>query len=250
MENKKIMNFLQGNTEGDFEYPNFSLSSATFNITYILLLGTTAATILGALYPGAHQSTLNKPLADILIIESIVNFIATYFYSFFTKDSAKNKVVTESSVTAFRYMDWALTTPFLISAVALYAGYANRLEDGTYEFNTRALVPIVVYNWLMLLFGYLGEMGKISRQNGLIAGFIFFGLLLWTFWDSFVISNASKGLFAFLVIVWGAYGVFYTLPSQYKTVGYNILDMISKVGFSVFTLGTIINNNLEEAVAP
>jgi bacteriorhodopsin len=244
------MNFFQGNMEGEFEYPNFSLSSATFNITYILLLGTTAATILGAIYPGAHQSALNKPLADILIIESIVNFIATYFYSFFTKDSARNKVVRESSVTTFRYMDWALTTPFLISAVALYAGYANRLEDGTYEFNTRALVPIVIYNWLMLLFGYLGETGKISRQNGLIAGFVFFGLLLWTFWDSYVVSNTSKGLFAFLVIVWGAYGVFYTLPSEYKTVGYNILDMISKVGFSVFTLGTIINNNLEEAVAP
>jgi bacteriorhodopsin len=40
------------------------------------------------------------------------------------------------------------------------------------------------------------------------------------------------------------------LPSSYKTIGYNILDMISKVGFSVFTLGTIINNNLGEVVTP
>lgn len=244
------MNFFQSSKESGFKYPNFNLVSASFNITYILLLGTTAATVLGALYPGAHQSALNKPLADILILESIVNFIATYFYSFFNKDVASNENVSESSVTAFRYMDWLLTTPFLISAIALYAGNSNRLEDGTYEFNTRALVPIVIYNWLMLLFGYLGETGKISRQTGLIVGFIFFGLLLWTFWDSYVVSNASKGLFAFLVIVWGAYGVFYMLPSEYKTVGYNILDMISKVGFSVFTLGTIINNNLEEAVTP
>ena len=234
----------------EFRYPDFNLVSASFNVTYILLLGTTAATILGALYPGAHSNPLNKPLADILILESIVNFIATYYYSFFTKDVAKNTNVNEASVTAFRYMDWALTTPFLISAVALYAGYSNKLEDPTYQTNIRGLVPIVIFNWLMLLFGYLGETGKISRTTGLVAGFVFFGLLLQSFWAGFVESNASKGLFAFLVVVWGLYGVFYMLPSSYKTIGYNILDMISKVGFSVFTLGTIINNNLEEVVTP
>jgi bacteriorhodopsin len=234
--------------EETFRYPNFNFVSSSFNITYILLIGTTAATIIGALYPGAHQSALNKPLADILILESIVNFIATYFYSFFTKDASQNEEVSESNITSFRYVDWMLTTPFLITAVALYAGYANKQEDGTYQFNARGLVPIVIYNWLMLLFGFLGETGRISRVSGLVAGFLFFGLLLQSFWSSYVISNASKGLFAFLVVVWGFYGIFYMLPSSYKTVGYNFLDLVSKVGFSIFTLGAIINNNLEEAV--
>jgi bacteriorhodopsin len=104
-------------------------------------------------------------LADILILESIVNFIATYFYSFFTKDVAKNTNVKEIGVTAFRYLDWALTTPFLITSVALYVGYSNKLEDPTYQTNIRGLVPIVIFNWLMLLFGYLGETGKISRKR-------------------------------------------------------------------------------------
>ena len=235
---------------GEFRYPDFNLVSASFNVTYILLLGTTAATILGALYPGAHSNSLNKPLADILILESIVNFIATYFYSFFTKDVAQNTNVQESSVTAFRYLDWALTTPFLITSVALYAGYSNKLEDPTYQTNIQGLVPIVIFNWLMLLFGYLGETGKINRTTGLVAGFVFFGLLLQAFWAGFVESNASKGLFAFLVVAWGLYGVFYMLPSAYKTIGYNILDLVSKVGFSIFTIGTIINNNLEEVVTP
>jgi len=232
---------------GGFRYPNFNPVSASFNLTYIMLLGTTAATIIGAVYPGAHQSSINRPLADILILESIVNFIATYFYSFFTKDSAQNEQVKESEVTSFRYMDWVLTTPFLITAVALYAGYANKQENPDYQLNIRALGPIIVSNWLMLFFGYMGETGKISRSTGLVTGFIFFGLLLQSFWNGFVVSNTSKGLFGFLVLIWGLYGVFFMMPSSYKTIGYNVLDMISKVGFSLFTVGTIINNNIDEA---
>lgn len=223
-------------------YPRLSPVSASFNVTFLLLLGTTAATIIGAVYPGSHENPKNKILADILIVESVVNFIATYFYSFFVKDAASGNV-QEESVTVYRYMDWALTTPFLLIAISLYAEYLNREADPTRNINWAGLMAPIVINWGMLACGYLGETGVISHTSGLVSGFAFFALLLYTFWNNFVVSDTSKKLFLYFLISWGLYGVMYMLPSNQKTIGYNLLDLVSKVGFSLFTLGTIFANN-------
>lgn len=223
-------------------YPKISAVSASFNLTFLLLLGTTAATVIGAVYPGSHVLSKNKLLADILIIESIVNFIATYFYSFFVKDAASGNV-QEENVTVYRYMDWVLTTPFLLTAVMLYAEYLNREEDPTRQINWSGLIVPVLFNWGMLISGYLGETGAISRTAGLVSGFVFFGLLLLTFWNNFIVSDNSKKIFLYLVISWGLYGVMYMLPTNLKTIGYNLLDLVAKVGFSLFTLGSIFANN-------
>lgn len=225
-------------------YPKLSSVSASFNITFLLLLGTTAATIIGAVYPGSHENPKNKLLADILIVESVVNFIATYFYSFFVKDAASGNV-QEESVTVYRYMDWALTTPFLLIAISLYAEYLNRQADPSRKVNWSGLISPIIFNWAMLLSGYLGETGVISKNAGLVSGFVFFGLVLITFWTNFVVSDASKSLFVYLLLSWGLYGVVYVLPSDQKTIGYNLLDLVSKVGFSLFTLGSIFANNAE-----
>lgn len=223
-------------------YPKISAVSASFNVTFLLLLGTTAATIIGAVYPGSHSLAKNKILADILIVESVVNFIATYFYSLFVKDAASGNV-QEESVTTYRYMDWALTTPFLLIAISLYAEYLNREEDPTRIINWSGLGLPILLNWAMLTCGYLGESGTINRTTGLVSGFVFFGLLLLTFWNNFVVSENSKKLFIYFIISWGLYGVMYMLPSNQKTIGYNLLDLVSKVGLSLFTLGTIFSNN-------
>lgn len=230
-------------THPPYFYPKLSAVSASFNLTFLLLLGTTAATIIGAVYPGSHTLPKNKILADILIIESIVNFIATYFYSFFVKDAASGNV-QEENVTVYRYMDWALTTPFLLTAIMMYAEYLNREEDPTRKLNLSGLLVPVLLNWGMLLSGYLGETGVISRTAGLVSGFVFFGLLLLTFWNNFVVSENSKKVFLYLVVSWGLYGVMYVLPSNLKTIGYNLLDLVAKVGFSLFTLGSIFTNNV------
>lgn len=225
-----------------FTYPKISLVSASFSLTFLLLLGTTAATIIGAIYPGAHNNPKNRILADILIVESVVNFIATYFYSFFVKDASAGNV-QEENVTVFRYMDWALTTPFLLTAISLYAEYLNREEDPTRQVNWSGLTLPLILNWAMLACGYLGEAGYINYNTGLVTGFVFFGLLLLTFWNNFVVSEKSKVLFYYFTVSWGLYGVMYMLPSNQKTIGYNFLDLVSKVGFSMFTLGTIFANN-------
>jgi len=233
---------MEHKTHQKYLYPSITPVSASFNVTFLLLLGTTAATIIGAVYPGSHSLDKNKILADILIVESVVNFIATYFYSFFVKDAASGNV-QEESVTVYRYMDWALTTPFLLTAISLYSEYLNREEDPTRQINWSGLTIPLIANWAMLLCGYLGETGAISKSLGLVSGFVFFAILLITFWNSFVVSENSKKLFIYFLISWGMYGVMYVLPSNQKTIGYNLLDLVSKVGFSLFTLGTIFSNN-------
>ena len=47
------------------------------------------------------------------------------------------------------------------------------------------IIKIVVFNGLMLLFGYLGETGIISKYIGIPLGFLFFGLAFKVIYDNY-----------------------------------------------------------------
>jgi len=136
-----------------------------------------------------------------------------------------------------------LTTPFLLLAIIMYSHYLNKKEDATREWTWLPVALPIILNWGMLYAGFLGETGRISSNMGLAIGFAFFFALLGLFWYNFVETTASVQLFWYLTISWGLYGVMYVLPDNQKTIGYNLLDLVSKVGFSMFTLGTIFTNN-------
>jgi len=91
---------------------------------------------------------------------------------------------------------------------------------------------MLLLNYGMLLFGYLGEIQKIDRNFALWGGFAFFALLYYYIYYMFVKDKKSLRntvvYFVFL-IVWAIYGINYMVKSNVtKNIIYNVLDIVAK----------------------
>ena len=105
-------------------------------------------------------------------------------------------------------------------------------------------LKIILFNFLMLLFGYLGETNILSKYYSIFIGFIFFFLSFYTIWIHFAIhTNISSYLFIFLFITWILYGFAAILPTIPKNILYNILDIIAKNFYGLFIVYKIYNES-------
>jgi bacteriorhodopsin len=142
-----------------------SLLQNSFLTTYIVLFGYTAITLIEAL------RTPSANVRHIMNIETTVSMIAGIVYGTFL-EKIKQPQFTLSEIVPIRYMDWMITTPLILLAIVLF------YNNDSHLINYKCYGIIVILNWLMLLFGYLGERHSISRVKGLLLGFVFFALLL------------------------------------------------------------------------
>lgn len=95
-----------------------------------------------------------------------------------------------------------------------------------------SFVLIVLSNLVMLIAGYLGEIGYISKTTSVIIGTI---ALFITFRTIDRDMDASQNaIFKPIVAVWGLYGLAFMLPVHEKNIMYNMLDVVSKNFFAVF----------------
>jgi hypothetical protein len=148
------------------------------------------------------------------------------------------------NVTPKRYIDWIITTPTMLITLMIYLIYLNkRVENKINELNLFTLlkenlnifIPVVLLNWLMLLFGYLGEMRIIPVLLGVFLGFIPFLSYYYIIYVNYVTQNASeKLLFWYFFFFWSLYGVVAILPYYVKNSFYNILDLFAKNFFGIF----------------
>ena len=123
-------------------------------------------------------------LRDVLILETIVQFIEASFYIYVVYAISSMDM---ELVTPHRYFDWVITTPVMLVSTIMYMEYTKQSEnksdqeesiDGIsfIKNNKENIGKIIIYNFLMLLFGYLGETNVISKYISNFIGFIFFGL--------------------------------------------------------------------------
>lgn len=226
-------------------YPKFTLLTASFYVTFLALAGTTLLTFAATLSPHSGTIQTNTQLMDSLLFENAINLIAAYMYSFFLTD-VKDGKLSDDEVTNVRYLDWLLTTPMLLIVFALYFDYLNRdkASEPPQKLDWRALAVAFFANASMLLCGYLGEQGYVPKALGGVLGFFAFAALLNTMYTSFVESDDARKLFVYFAVTWGLYGVAYFMTNPtFKNISYNVLDLLAKVGLSLFTVTTIISNN-------
>ena len=212
----------------------------TFFTAYIALAGTTVITFIAALGENFDKNTNN--LKYSLVSETCVNVIAGLTYTYIM-NLLDGKGLSLNKVTPIRYIDWVLTTPLLILSFVLYVNHYDnkkRREENPNHVNIKpdynALSYIIPLNFLMLLFGYLGETGKMEKYKALGLGFAAYSALFYSIYDSYVKNNKSnnvKGVYAAFTFVWFLYGVAYLLDTVYKNIAYNFLDVISKAGFGI-----------------
>lgn len=132
-----------------------------------------------------------------------------------------------------RYIDWVVSTPVMLLSTVLFF----QLRRGeSLSFASPALWVCLVFNWIMLGFGFVMETTEsVPRLAGLAFGGVSF-VGSFTMLSRFVDSTdtLSVALFVFMYVVWGLYGVAAALPDVPKNVGYNALDVMSKNFYGIF----------------
>lgn len=180
-------------------------------------------------------------LIDILKIELVVQVIEFLFYIFILRHFAQNV----SGMAAARYFDWFITTPTMLFTTIVYFKYEEFKQNNKegppltlsqfIRDNQKNIGFIFVFNLLMLLFGYLGEIGLISYQSGFVLGTISFafsfGLIYSEYAKNSIIGN---NIYLYLFIIWAIYGIAYLLPDIAKNNTINILDLFAKNFFGIF----------------
>ena len=236
-----------------------TLAISSFYITYVFLLTTTAITLIEALRSPIPQ------IRHIMNLETCISIVASYFYGLFieeinkaqnlynVKDDNKdnnnniidNIVNTDSAIIKplsvipiekinnMRYIDWSITTPFMLLVLSMVLGYENKVLV-----KFRPFMLTMVLNFAMLAFGYSGEIGLLNKNIAGFMGFIFFFLTYGTIWKLFMtgskITIQSKFIFWIFLGTWSLYGVFYYTNEATKLIGYNILDLIAKAFVGIF----------------
>ena len=224
--------------------------SGIVNTATKISLGVQAITgLLGAYGLTIPLAPKDAILRQVLGLEMIVQLIEFVFYMGFLS------ILNLNSLTEERYYDWFLSTPVMLFTIALYFFYVNFIELepdvtadaeplGLFEFTKNNLKPIagfITLNFLMLLFGYLAELGIMNKAlafvlgTGALCGS--FGII-YEFYAKF--SKKTRDIFWIMFGLWSLYGVAFLCPPVIKNLSYTILDIFAKNFFGIF-LYYIIN---------
>lgn len=177
-----------------------------------------------------------KLLSDVVRLELLVTAVQFTFYT----TLIRNHSIETMAIT--RYYDWAITTPLMLISLSSYLIYKKGemsqggILDVIQKYKSQ-VTRIVILNAIMLLAGYLGEIGYISRESALIIGTVaFIGTFRIIYKE---MGGAGNGIFNMVAVVWGLYGVAYMLPNVQKNLMYNGLDLISKNFFAIILTNEI-----------
>tara|TARA_B100001063_G_C16669314_1_gene505426 strand:- start:17 stop:697 length:681 start_codon:yes stop_codon:yes gene_type:complete len=153
-------------------------------------------------------------------------------------------IVKKKTITVYRYGDWFITTTMLLISLCylfLYRQYKkqDKTEELTNDYIVKTyqkpLQTILVSNFFMLLFGFLGELKKIPYFLGYVVGMICFIITFSTIFNNFAKGQAqNEQLFGVFMIVWLLYGIAYLMSYKTKNIAYNLLDLVSKNIFGLY----------------
>jgi len=191
---------------------------------------------------------LLKNAFNMEYIVSIIEFIGYIILGFYLK--------SKTNLTSIRYGDWFVTTNMLLISFSMFLLYNKIKYDDNHDHKDDNLEKrqlskydydyikehygkdfgkIMIFNTLMLVFGFLGEINYLSKIPSLILGMIFFILSFKIIYDKFVgcvINNII--FFSVFVIIWLLYAVAFMLNFEKKNIAYNLLDLVSKNSFGIF----------------
>ncbi len=195
-------------------------------------------------------------LKGLISLELFVQFIEMVFY--FWLYFMFNKV---EKVTTKRYYDWVLTTPSMLFILIVYLDYLR--NDGevkelngdnnttldylknSFNIHGNNWLFIMALNFLMLVFGYLGELKMLDKYTTVFCGFIPFFIYFYFIYDKYAkYTENGKILFTIFALIWSFYGLSALLPYLWKNISYNILDILSKNFFGIFLAYIAIINQI------
>ena len=225
--------------------------NAKFFFYITLVVSVIVQIITGIIEVGAFfikVPTIYYLIKQLLIIELVVQFIEGLFYIWLIYNYTK-----VLNITPKRYIDWVITTPSMLITLMIYLIYLNKKTENKineldfftlFKENSNIFISVLILNWVMLLFGYLGEMRIIPILLGVFLGFISFLIYYYIIYVNYVTQNTNGYLlFWYFFFFWSLYGVVAVLPYYVKNAFYNILDLFSKNFFGIFLSYIIFSGN-------
>ncbi len=199
------------------------LYNKSYEVTFIMMVCITVLTYIRSI-----QTNPESKYSLALQLSSFVTMIASMHYYLMIQN--KNNVHT------YRYFDWFFTTPILLIELCLLLDI----------FDTKFLAEIILYNTLMLLIGFAGEVGYLGLMTSTAAGFLPLLLMFWRIKSKVdaeqtdrigseagrirknTILNTFFGL-------WSAYGLNNLVTNRMVSNGvFNLLDFLTKGAFGLF----------------
>jgi hypothetical protein len=190
-------------------------------------------------------------LKKLLVVELLVQIVEGIFYVWMTLLFTKI-----ANITPKRYFDWMITTPTMLFTLCIYLDYLheslethphqNKTLLESFEKNSGNLIVIFILNWLMLFFGYLGEIGVLNNVFAVILGFIPFFIYFKMIYDNYA-KYTPSGMYLFWVFsgIWSFYGIAALMSYYWKNIFYNILDIFAKNFFGIFLAYVVMKKSMQ-----
>ena len=204
---------------------------------------------------------MHSILQDVLGFEILVQAIELLYYIFIIRTS------TLENMASIRYFDWVITTPVMLITTVVYFTYERYLENYNnaqteiekkefknklenlkfFKFikeNKTNIFLIIVCNFFMLFFGYLGEIKYDNIYTAFSFGTAFFLMSFYIIYDNYArFSKIGNNMFKLLFTVWATYGVAFLLNPVYKNILFNYLDVVAKNFFGLYLYFKIIQKS-------
>lgn len=176
---------------------------------------------------------------QLLWIETLVQVIEFIFYTWMVTNFSKIK-----NITIYRYYDWILSTPLMLYVYMMYLAFmknkenVNGIQKNLYDLtkdNSSIIIVVLLLNALMLMFGYLGEIKKMSFNLAAVLGFIPFIIMFYMIYINYAqYTKLGVNTFWYFSGVWALYGVASVMSYKVKNISYNILDLFAKNFFGIY----------------
>jgi len=201
------------------------LYNKSYEVTFIMMVCITVLTYIRSIQTNPES---NYSLA--LQLSSFVTMIASMHYYLMIQN--KNNVHT------YRYFNWFFTTPVLLIELCLLLDI----------FDIQFLAELILYNTLMLLIGFAGEVGYLSLTTSTAAGFLPLLLMFWRikskvdaeptgreYRESDSGRTCKNTILNTFFGLWSAYGLNNLANNRMVSNGvFNVLDFLTKGAFGLF----------------
>jgi bacteriorhodopsin len=212
------------------------LSSGTLKTTFVITQWILVAAALICFF-GAVQSKDPK-MRLVLSLEGIISAVASYYYTLFVTYLDNKQRITAAQLSEIRYSDWYITTPIMLIALTILMG-----ADFSKTAHLVTIAVVLLLDYVMLHYGYLGEMGKLNKWTACIYAFLPFFIMFALIHYTFIKSNFSAKkeiLFWGFFLLWAHYGTVYLLDDVSKNMFLNMFDAFAKGGMGVSLYANLI----------
>jgi bacteriorhodopsin len=186
-------------------------------------------------------------IKQLLWLETVAQLIEFVFYVWMVKNFSQIK-----NITIYRYYDWILSTPLMLYVYMMYLdfmknkektnGIQKNLSDLTKD-NLSTIVIVLLLNALMLMFGYLAEIKKMSFNLAAVLGFIPFFIMFYIIYVNYAqYTRLGINTFWYFSGIWALYGIASVMSYKVKNISYNILDLFAKNFFGLYLAYLLFNS--------